>query len=104
MSKVMASGAVMAGKNTILQRLRMNQDIGFCDTERLMMRKIIICSLIDVFHEGTMECRMPMAIQTIVGCSRDNGPICCKIEKFRLTQLAFSNIGPFSGPCNQRLQ
>ena len=65
----------------------------FCDIERLMMRKIIICSLIDVLHEETMEYRMSTAIQTIMVCSRDNCPICCKVEKFPLTRLAFSNIG-----------
>ena len=82
----------MAGKSTVLQRLRMNQGFGLNDTERLRMRKSNIRGLIDVFAGAVMRYELPMPAHIHKVCSRDSGPICCR-GKIVLTQLASHNVG-----------
>ena len=72
----------MSGKSTVFQRLRMNQGLGFNETERLRMRNSIIRSLYNVFFEARRQCGMhePTHIRKV--CPQDSGPICCRTEKF----------------------
>ena len=70
----------MAGKSTVIQRLRMNQGFGFNDTERLRMRKSNMRGLIDVFAGAGMRYELPMPAHIRKVCSRDSGPFCCRKE------------------------
>ena len=87
-------GAALAGKSTVFQRLRMNQGLGFNDTERLRMRKSIIRSLFDVFLAARRHYGMPMPTHVLRVCSQDGGPICCRTKEFCADTTSISKRWP----------
>ena len=79
---LVALGAAMAGKSTVFQRLRMNQGLGFNDTERLRMRESIIRSLFNVFFEARWDFGIPEPTHNVQVCSQNSGAICCRTETY----------------------
>ena len=85
----------MAGKSTVFQRLRMNQEgLGFNDTERLRMRESIIRRLIDVFLKAKWHCIFPEPIHNLQVCSQDSGPICYRTEEYCADTTSISKRWP----------
>ena len=88
--RFVALGAAMAGKSTVFQRLRLNQGLGFDDTERLRMRESIVRSLFDVFFDARWQCGILEPFNIFKVCAQYSGPICCRTVKYCADTISIS--------------